>query len=325
MDSLINILCATDDKYAPYCGVMLTSLFENNKNNDINVFVFVGGPLRRTNQRRFAKLEKQYRRQINFITIDDTIIRNYPIRTSDRLSRLTLATYYRLLTADYLPESIDRVLYLDCDIIVMGDLSSLWNTDLCNKAVFAISDRLVFSVEQPQSRLNYPSDAGYFNAGVLLINLDYWRTNSIRKRSLDYLSTNYDRLLYYDQDVLNAVLWDKSGRLPLDYNFQINFLSKKFLDSVSDSDRGHILRVAEHRPIIIHYISDIKPWSILYYSMPFARVWMRYKKRSPWSGTLPTIPKRKKINWLIKRFVLWPLGIKTIDDYMCPVKVPDGL
>lgn len=304
MNDTINIFSVTDDVFAPYCGVMLTSVFENNRDSIFNVFIFVSKPLEKRNTDRYERLAKKYGHSIQFVIVDDSPIRRHPLS-----GRWPIATFYKLFACQALPESVTKVLYLDGDIILTGDLSGLWNTDISDVAVAAVPN---IRFEDCPRRFNYPVEAGCFSAGVMLINLDFWRKNSIDQQFLDAYDKNYEKIRVGDQDILNVVLWEEKRHLPLTYNFQIQFLVKDIYQLQSPDRQEEILETSKS-PLVIHYANAIKPWDLLGYGMPYYKVWQSYKKKSPWSKLLPTVPKHKTVNWLVKRYVLWPLGIKRQD------------
>lgn len=300
----INILCATDANYVPYCGVMLTSVFESNKHTRVDAYILTDTPLPAKAQRQFAQLAEKYGNSINYLLIDKSFLEKFPIKG---MSYWSIATYYRLYASELLPESVHRILYLDCDIIVRGDLSPLWQLDLTDKAAGGVSDIFEYWGEF-QRRLHYPMEAGYFNAGVLLINVDYWRKHNIGQQCLEFLKNHYDWIEANDQDVLNAVLWDKKLRLPVTYNYQVQFLADYFYHKEEPELQAEIWNTKDN-PIVIHYAVPTKPWNVLYYQMPYKKIWWQYKRLSPWWYILPSLPKRKTVNYLIKRYLLWPFGI----------------
>ena len=110
----MNIACATDNKFAPYCGIMLTSLFENNKKNSFSVYI-MSRDLSEENRSKFDTLARQYNSEIKIIDLNNYEWRNCPIRYEDYV---TVETYYRLVLPDILPESVHKILYLDGDIII---------------------------------------------------------------------------------------------------------------------------------------------------------------------------------------------------------------
>lgn len=300
----INILCAADDNYVPYCGIMLTSVFDNNKDSEIEVYILIDKPLSVSNCRRIERLSRHYHQKIHLVMVDNSFVAQFPTRG---MSYWSVAMYYRLFAAELLPNSIDTILYLDCDIIVNSSIESLFEIDMEDAAIASVCDIYNFSTECSE-RLGYPPEGGYFNSGVMLMNMSYWREHRIGEECLDYLKNNYNCLLANDQDVLNAILWDRKLELPLTYNYQLQFLSSYFFNLQSPSMKQNILDTYEN-PTIIHYAYSIKPWSVMYYRLPFSDVWEHYKRISQWSHTLPTLPRRKVVNNLIKRYIMWPMGL----------------
>jgi lipopolysaccharide biosynthesis glycosyltransferase len=159
-------------------------------------------------------------------------------------------TYARFLIPRIFPETVSRVLYLDADLLVLEDLERLWGTDLKGAVVGAVLDGLDQRIKSGELGLEeVPHVRDYFNAGVLLIDLDRWRKERISERALEYLN-QHPRSPYSDQDALNVVcdgLWKK---LDPRWNFQ-NHLGKRL------SNMG-----AEERPGIVHFVWRFKPWDI---------------------------------------------------------------
>ena len=302
----INIVCATDDKYVPYCGVMLTSLFENNKDSQVDVYIMIDKPLQERNREKFAELANIYGTSISYCVVDKRFLENFPLK-GDGVDHWSIVTYYRLYAAELLPETVDKVLYLDCDIIVDGSLRELFGMDWDGIAAGAVPDMCTEWTEYYE-RLGYDRSKGYFNAGVVLINLDYWRKNHTGQQCLDWLANNYDKVFNNDQDVLNVVLADKKKTLSVTYNYQIQLRMPHFFNTFSKNLKEEVLKT-EH-PVIIHYAAELKPWMAYYYSYPFNDVWHKYKKMSLWKNMSDALPEQRKVVACLKRYVLWPLGIK---------------
>ena len=304
----INICCSTDDNFAPYCGIMLTSLFENNVDNSICVFLLISGSLSKSNTDRFYSLANKYNQEIRILTVDDSFLKSLPLY----LGRLTLATYNRLYIGDLLPKSVDKVLFLDSDMIVTSSIEPLWKTDITNTILAASPDNHMFSV-QFANRTIYPAEYGHFNAGMMLVNLVKWRSDNVKQRCLDFLGSHYDELVYNDQDVLNAVLYREKIFLPLTFNFQVYFLNSYDYNALPENYRKEI-RNMQTLPCIIHYAGALKPWNLLSVGiLPFCTVWKINKLKSPWRKKPSVIPPRKTFNWMVKKYLLWPLGIKKDD------------
>lgn len=307
MKETINILCTTDDNYAPYCGVMLTSLFETNADNTINVFILIERPLHKKNSVRLVKLGEKYGNIVQFILVDDSFLRKFDLIGPDQ--RLLLSTFYKLYATELLPESMSRVLYLDDDIIITGDLSQLWKIDMADKAIAAVDDVLLFTYpDVRQGCLAYPDEAGYFNGGVVLINLEYWRAHNIGPLCMNFIEQHHDILQFCEQDVMNSLLWNKRVNLSPTFNFQYSFLMNTVFNVLPHELQEEIRETVRSTPIIIHFVGPMKPWQLHSSYMPYRKTWLFYKSKSPWAHLLPSIPSRRPLNWLLKRFVLWPFG-----------------
>lgn len=299
----INILCATDDNYVPYCGIMLTSLFENNKDVNIDVYLMTAG-LNDKNRLDFISLSEKYGVNIHIVKVDDDALKNCPIRLGDHVS---LVTYYRLLAPILLPNTVDRILYLDCDMIVNSSIKALYNEDIDNCAYGAVLDEAFQDIEKYE-RLEYQREKLYCNAGMMLINLAYWRKNQVMERCLDYIEKNPSKLLFHDQDTINVVLQDKKKLLPLKYNFQTGFLYKSIL-FCEDINR-EIRMTIDSTPKIIHYTGPGKVWAVGS-KHPYVEYYLHYRSISLWKD-FSLIDRRTLKDKLLKlrNEIIWQLGIK---------------
>ena len=132
---MIHIGLCTDNRYAMACGVCVTSLFENNKNEIITVYVLEKG-LTDDNKKKFHTLAADYGQKIELIPVDDCLFKGYPTTHQFRLS-----IYYRFLFASILPKDVHKLIYLDCDTLVLDSLRELWNTDVTDYSIAAVEDQ----------------------------------------------------------------------------------------------------------------------------------------------------------------------------------------
>lgn len=160
---------------------------------------------------------------------------------------LTSATYYRFFIDRLLPATVERVLYLDSDIIVNGSVDSLFNLDFGNKIVAAVPET---GSQDDLDRLSLPSDPGYFNAGVMLIDLQAWRQQRISDRLFEICSNRPSNLQWPSQDPLNLILRDEWTPLSPIYNY-----NHGYNDLIP-------ARKAVPKPVIIHYSGTPKPWNL---------------------------------------------------------------
>lgn len=179
-----------------------------------------------------------------------------PIRPTDHL---TVETYYRLFLEMAFDETVKRVVYLDADLVVLGDLSQLAAVDLGGKTIGAIVDIYVRRWGKGGGALRGETtdDNPYFNAGVLVIDLDAWRTRQVQPRALDFLASNRDRILFHDQDALNAVLADDWKALDPRWNRMTHYWEQR-RDGTLPFSQETIASL--HDPFIVHFATGSKPW-----------------------------------------------------------------
>lgn len=299
----INILCAADDVYIPYCGIMLTSLFENNRNEKIEVFLLTES-INECNAEKINNLSNAYNVKINTIVVNDEKLRSCPVRIGDHVS---IAAYYRLLAPLFLPDEIDKILYFDCDVIINGALRELYHTDITDVAIAAVIDES-YKREDNFIRLNYEEQYLYVNSGVLLMNLKYWRDNNVVNRCFDYIKNNKEKVLLHDQDTINAVLYSEKKFLPLTYNFQTGFILTHYYFEASIMDE--ILITVKSNPIVIHYDGVSKPWHKSS-KHPYKDIFIDFKNKSLWKN-MPMTETRSLRQRIIdfRNNILWTLGIK---------------
>lgn len=285
--SPISIVCATDDAYVPYCGIMLTSLFYNNCDESINVYVITKS-LSDAGAQALYNLAEKYKQSISILQIDDTLLDGVFVRNDNHIS---IATYYRFLAPVLLPNTINKALYLDCDLIINDSIRTIWETDLEGKAIAATIDESYY-IPEFYSRLKISPSNKYINAGVLLLNLDYWRRNNIFSLCINYIRSFPERLLFYDQDVINAVMNDKVSYLPIKANLQNGFLYTwqwgYYEKNVQEEIWSAVLS-----PSIIHFDGSAKPWCKECYH-PYKSYFNFYKGLSPWADL------RKTGKWPLK-------------------------
>jgi lipopolysaccharide biosynthesis glycosyltransferase len=226
-------------------------------------------------------LAELYDNQLTFISIDSEKLLNFPIRETDHVS---IATYYRLFAPIVLPEHIDKILYLDCDMIINSSVSEFYNTDINGVALAATLDE-DYMGDEKYTRLNLDGPKSYFNAGMLLINLEYWRTHNVYERCIDCIRRIPEKLLLHDQDTLNTVLKGEVKLVSVKFNMQTGFLHKK--RKLDDGTRAEI-KANVLNPSIIHYTGLRKPW-LKHYHHPYISHFRYYLKKSPWND----IPLKK--------------------------------
>jgi len=182
--------------------------------------------------------------------------------TMVKKTKLPKETYFRLLCIDYLPKNVKKVLYLDCDIIINGSLKELYNTDLTGLLFAAAYDFIEVAGEEFkvtfQQRLvanNYmPETYKYVNAGVLLMNLDYFRQVVTTEEIVNMIDDLGAILKWHDQDFINYVFHKYIHYI--DYKMYNYFPIYKDWDDLNPG-----------KPVIIHFAGDFKPWRDNYFKL----------------------------------------------------------
>lgn len=160
------------------------------------------------------------------------------------------AVYNRLLLPELVAEWTDRLLYLDCDMLVLEDLSSLFARPLHGHILGAVYDNYV----QVQPLIGITEPGNYFNSGMLLIDVAGWRQNDISQRCIDYLRQHPEHIKYVDQCALNAVFAGNWERLPSAYNTLTSYLP----DAYGVAGAGRFLS----QITILHFTLQ-RPWVML--------------------------------------------------------------
>ena len=288
----MNIALCTDEKYSFPCGVCITSILENNKDKECNIYILTTS-LEPKTIKKFKQLEETYHQRIHINNIDESIFYGLKI-----CNRFPLSIYFRFL----LPElvKVDKILYLDCDVIVTSNISKLWETDIEGYACGVIEDQRSDDI-RIQNRLELYKD--YFNSGVMLINLDYWRKNNTAQELIDFIAQNPDKCVYPDQDALNYVLHDKVHFLEYKYNYQELMVLNKEECFLHRNKWDKLLKEGEV-PAIIHYTSQVKPW-ITACQHPYKEWFWKYQAKSPWAKNKAKSPYtiKGKIAAIIKHTI----------------------
>lgn len=208
-------------------------------------------------------------------------------------AHLSRAAFARLLMGSLLPQEVDKVIYLDCDVMVCTSLSGLYGMDLKGDMVGAAED---LGVERLRRLGSHPwniENGPYTNSGVLLINLAQWRKENIERQILDYLQNPKYSLLFEDQDAINFVLAKRIKILDPHWNAQMYWLEKDYNNYPS------CYRQALESPFIVHFAARTKPWQWGSGWHKHTLQWRKYFKETGWKleSAPPLWPLFKRVMW----------------------------
>ncbi len=304
-DKSIAVVCAADDGYSMPLAVTLRSVLENLDSKRSITFFVIDGDIKKHNKKKILEsLGSPQRYTIEWLQPPKELLTTMVVS-----GHVTITSYFRLLIPDLLPSQLQKVIYLDCDLIVQKNLGLLWDLDIGEAYLLACPEVGIPYVSSPYGLANYeklgiPSKCKYLNAGVLVVNLEKWRSENIGMKVIQYIEQNKDYIRWHDQDGMNAVLALKWRELDPRWNqtpAMYNYLSWE--DSPFQEDVYNSLL---HEPFIIHFASSNKPWNSLTYH-PANDLFFEYVDMTAWSGWRLTTWRRawnklakeaKRINYL---------------------------
>lgn len=302
---IIPLVFAVDDNYAPFLGVTLRSIFDNSsKDYFYKVYVLTTG-LNKTNMERLSVFETEYS-SLEYVNVEKSLskisgllhMRDY----------FTNATYYRFFIPSLLPE-YDKVLYLDSDLIVLGDISELYNVDLGDNYIGAIPEEVMNLVkvfgDYVEKGLGINKE-NYFNAGVALLNTKALREIKILDKFVELIS-RFTFKVTQDQDYLNLICKDKVKLIDLGWN-------KCPLKNPNFDDKDLKL---------IHFKLYYKPW--LYKEVQYDEYFWKYAKQTNYIDFINEVRDNYNEDNIVKDLYAYKNLMKTAHDYLddenCYLKV----
>lgn len=265
----LSIVMACDEGYAMPLASALRSMAESNPSHwPLNVYILYDSFSEHIKNKVIGSIPNG---SIQLVWLPITLHGFSSFATHPHVSRMTFA---RFLLSNLLPDALTRILYLDADILVLGDLGALWASDLHGCCVGAVVDHGLDPLLQRQDAKcrGMPLVHRYFNAGVMLIDLTLWRQQHVGERASQYL-VDHPCSPFADQDALNHVLNHNWHSLADGWNFQGHRELK--LSSV----------IPECRPPIIHFVTGAKPWK-REYRTPNEVFYNSFRERTQFPRTL---------------------------------------
>lgn len=250
----MNILVTINDYYVKYLHVMLCSLFDNH-NERFTVYCLYDC-LSKENQRELRHMVEDYRHKISFIRIDKQIYRYFPVNEA-----LAVKCYYILLAHQFLPTEMERILYLDADLIIDGDLQELYAVEMEEKYL-AVCGQSYKKMNGHYYHIGArPEREECFDSGVILFNLRKMREDICADTYLEAAEKNGYNFSRSDRGILNIVFWDKCVYLD---TLKYNFRTEIYEDYLKDGNTSPV------KPCIYHFKARDnyrighrgKPWTL---------------------------------------------------------------
>lgn len=250
------ICFASDASYLPHFATALASIADKSPQYDIFLF---GEKLPENQHVKIMQFAEKLHLNLSVVYVDDTKLGAF-----DETDRITRATWIRVLIPQLISSEYQRMLYLDCDVVVVEPLDSLFNTEMGDFAVAAVLNGYSKVNDSEKLRLDMPKEAPYFNTGVLLIDLARWQKRDYSDSILDYAKNNTDKLKFADQSAINFICRNDILSISETYNYGI--------DENADT-------------IVIIHLYLVKPW--LFKDAPGFEYYEHYRNKTPYPFVHP--------------------------------------
>ena len=284
----MNAVYVSNENYARHLGVSLCSLYDRNREEKtLDVWVIDTG-ISDLSRAKLQLIATAYGRVLKFCPLKDLRERFHGDLDTGSFD---ISTMGRLFVGELLPESAERVLYLDCDTVILRSLKKLWQMPFDGAVMAAAQEPTIY--RQVREYLGLNADDAYYNAGVLLIDLKRWREEGIRDQVLRYYEKIADVSLFNDQDALNGLLKGKIRTFSPEYNFFTNYRYFRYetlcgMQSAYREIPEKQFLFAKRHPAVLHFAGDERPWragALNFYGAAYEK----YLNMTPWAGT----PKEK--------------------------------
>ena len=301
MDEL-NVIFSSDDNYAQHLGVAIYSVLDKNRDFErVNIYI-VDNEITEVNRERLEKIANAFSNGvicwIDFKAWREQLVLNMAWEIS-------ISAYARLFIGSMLPQSVNRIIYFDCDVVITNSLRKMWETDLKGRVIAAVQDAMKPSLKIP---VGIKEDEPYFNSGNMLIDLKAWRENDTEKKCLAFIESKQGRVMHHDQGVLNGLFKNNWTRLPIEddlmtvcfvYNLE---KIKKYFNDKSEFYTEKEIEYAKNNPVILHYTPSFttRPW-VKGCKHPYKKLYWDILEKTPWKGAKPQKDARK---WYV-RIIEW--------------------
>ncbi|MGH2923401.1 MAG: glycosyltransferase family 8 protein [Solirubrobacterales bacterium] len=270
----IELACAARHDYVPHAAAMLHSVLTVEGGVGARIHFLHGADLPDEDRSRLGEMVAALGGEVDFHLVTEKDVAGLRTRTF-----LPASHWYRIFLPDLLP-GVERVLYLDGDLIVLDALGPLWETDLGEHYLAAVTNLFQPNEMHRPAQLGLPPGRPYFNSGVMLMNLELLRRDGCTRTLIDYAAANAERLSWPEQDALNLVLGDRRLHLHPRWNLMNSILLFPWSVEAFGADA-----VAEARrdPAIRHFEgpSVNKPWHYLC-DRDGRELYLEHRRGTPW-------------------------------------------
>ena len=256
----INIALNFNDDYMLPALVSIYSLFNSNKEENIHVYILESN-ICEANKNKILKLTSIFdHKTIEFVKVDRDLLKKFPL--TERRKEIPYETYYKIFLAEKLT-NIDKIIYIDSDVLVVDEIRSLWDTDVEEMYCAGVFDGFIEFDDSghKESVLKMTENAQYINWGLAVMNLKKIREERKTEEAIN-LAEKYETLKYVDQDILNQVFQGGIKYIDMMYNFA-GWNMRTYPDRINTAK-------------ILHFTGRKKPWHVNNYEHPYFNIYQEY-------------------------------------------------
>lgn len=304
MTNRINICISASNKFIELGAVMLYSVLYHAKPETNFMFYIIDNGISKENKKSVQSMFKNKKAEVVFINSCDI---EKAVGMNIEAGRWTLSTLQRLYISNFLPTDVEKVLYLDCDMLVRGPLNELYDTDLGEEYVIAGAEECLS--ENNKHNIGLQEQDPCINAGMLLIDLQRWRNFEVGQKCLSFLKENLKHLQFFDQDIINAVLKDRIKVIHQKYNAYTVLFNYQYDEilryrNASKFCEPKMYQEAVLDPVIVHFTQDtisVRPW-YQNGNHKFREEWLEMRNLTPWKNK-PLWKDDRPIGIKVKNYV----------------------
>lgn len=281
----MNVFYFTSDLFVSVAAVSIVSLMENNRDFVKIHFYIVDDGISDEKKEKLTGLIRDYGREVSFIEAPDpSEALRFPFKSRYQMGH----SYVRMCIGSLLPESVERVLCLDSDTLVMGSLRGLWDLDIGNNILAGVTDCMNLSAYNRQFGLT--GDEFYCNAGMFLVDLKKWRENHIEDEICEVIQSHNGNVFFFEQTLMNYACRGRIYQLHPRYNSYtllyaftyenlLRWRNPTVFYTKAETDE------AKNSPVIIHFTRNFymlsRPW-VKGCDHPMTVEYLKYKAMTPW-------------------------------------------
>lgn len=278
----MHFVLSSDENYVPFLGTSILSLLENNNNKYETISIHIlSSSISNNNIEKLRFMISTFNACLFIYDMSEI----HDKLSNVKIETISISSYNRLFITEILPKDIDRIIYLDCDSLVVGSFRNLWNLDLKGNLIAGVEDMVS---NEFKIKINMPLTFKYLNAGMLLMDLKSIREEDWFMKIMEFIGSFQDEIPHHDQGVINGLFYRKALVLNPEYNLMTPFLIMssiqiKKLYKLNNYYDDQIIAFAIKNPIFIHLTQSLvtRPW-VKKSNHLYSKVFKEYLLRTPW-------------------------------------------